>query len=98
MNCCVCLYQKNNTNKRRDIFYYVCSKKKNGCQAKATVQRVETIQDGQKVVESRLVAVSSPEVHARNHTPEHAEILGENLIATMKQEMRKNPLIPPGES
>ena len=76
----------------------MCSNKKNGCQGKATIQRVETSIDGETVVENKLVAVSSPEVHARNHAPEHAAILVENLIAKMKQEMRKNPLMPPGES
>ena len=76
----------------------MCSNKKNGCEGKATIQRVETIIDGQTVVENRLVAVSTPDVHAKNHTPEHAAILVENLIAKMKQEMRKNPLIPPGKS
>ena len=78
----------------------MCSNKKNGCQGKATIQRVKTIKDGQTVVENKLVAdaVSSPEVHTRNHSSEHAAIMVENLIAKMKQEMRKNPLIPPDES
>ena len=31
---------------RGDIFYYMCSNKKNGCQAKATIQKITTIKDG----------------------------------------------------
>ena len=76
----------------------MCSNKKFGCQAKATIKRVETIKDDVTVLENRLVAVSSPMVHAQNHQPDHAGILVENLIDKMKQEVRKNPLIPPGES
>ena len=83
---------------RGDIFYYVCSNKKNGCQAKATIQKITTIKDGQAVVENKLTAVSSPAVHAQNHMPDHAAILVEKLIAKMKQEVRRDPLIPPGES
>ena len=76
------------------------SNKKNGFQGKATNPESRNIKDGQTVVENKLVAdaVSSPKVHARNHSSEHAAIMVENLIAKMKQEMRKNPPIPPDES
>ena len=55
-------YEKNQVTKKGDVTYYVCSEIRSGCQAKATVQRTESI-DEEKQIEKKLVAVSKPMVN-----------------------------------
>ena len=90
---CLLQYHKNQESKDGSIHYYGCSEKMRGCQARATIKRVENFDEagGGLLVENRLVAVTKPEVHSRVHPPENSAIMAASLLARMKQEVVRDP-------
>ena len=56
-------YTKNQTTRKGDTTYYVCSEIKSGCKGRATV-RTLSVEDenGQQCEAKQLVAVSTPQV------------------------------------
>ena len=66
-----------------------------GCQARATIKRLENFDEaeGGLLVENRLVAVTKPEVHSRVHPPDNSAILAASLLARMKQEVVREPAV-----
>ena len=87
------------STKGGQLQHYVCSHKKEGCQAKALIQRIETEDEaGNKTVQRTLLSVSSPLVHSRSHKPDQAQITADLLVSKMKEEVKKNPLLPVGQA
>jgi len=76
------------------VEFYYCSEKKTGCQARAVLQHKEIIDEEGRLSQFRLVAVSKPQVHARNHQSENSTIIAISLVALMKREIAKNPSVP----
>ena len=99
-------YEKNQVTKKGDVTYYVCSEIRSGCQAKATVQRTESI-DEEKQIEKKLVAVSKPMVNVivgiskiqcfsrsmPDVTCQRMPILADKLVIKMKEEIKPNPVL-----
>ena len=79
----------NKSTKGGQLQHYVCSHKKQGCQARALIQRIETEDEaGNKTVQRTLLSVSSPLVHSRNHQPDQAQITADLLVSKMKEEVK----------
>ena len=88
-------YHKNQESKDGSIHYYHCPEKKRGCEGRASIKRVENFDEtrGGLLIENRLVAVTRPEVHSRVHPPENSAILAASLVASMKQEVARDPAV-----
>ena len=82
-------YHKNQESKDGSIYYYGCTEKKRGCQAKAAIKRVENFDEagGGLLIENRLMMVTKPEVHSMVHPPENSAIMAASLLGRMKQEV-----------
>ena len=88
-------YHKNQESKDGSIYYYGCTEKKRGCQAKAAIKRVENFDEagGGLLIENRLMMVTKPEVHSMVHPPENSAITAAILVALMKQEVARDPTV-----
>ena len=69
-------------------------------QARAVIQRLEKFDEteGKIVIDNILVSVSRPEVHAKVHESENSVIEVTRLISLMKEELARDPELPPSKS